>query len=231
MNIRTMCVLTGAFLIASLGSVSAQGSLPMVGPAIGPPSFFEWEEVTEVSKSRSGAEIQTKVIYARVSPDLYDQLLKSGLDVTEGTVSTNPKVLGTSLGANRLRLGGKVYDFAGSNGRVLLDNKVEVWVLKFTPHQGDLGLSIMGTWNSDWGPVTFEGSDAGVTGFWIQGAPNKGLIKGGSFDPQTRKLVFQYYQPWNDQNGKAELTLSKDGTTLSGTWTQQNGSGRWTMTR
>ena len=90
-------------------------------------------------------------------------------------------------------------------------------------------------WQSDWGLVVFN-SD--LTGYWNQGS-GVGQIKDGTYNPKTRKLIFHYYQPWNDMNGTATLTLSKDGNHLSGNWTQQRGSnlpgsggsGGWTMTR
>lgn len=96
-------------------------------------------------------------------------------------------------------------------------------------------VSLAGTWQSDWGLVVFN-SD--LTGHWNQGS-GVGQINDGTYDPKTRTFVFHYYQPWNDMNGIATLTLSEDGNRLSGTWTQQSGSnppgsggsGGWTMTR
>ena len=91
--------------------------------------------------------------------------------------------------------------------------------------------SVVGAWDSDWGPVALLGSDASFTGFWIQGENKKGVIEKGTFDPQTGKVRFSYYQDWNKQNGEAEFTLSKDGKMLSGSYKQTNGSGEWRMTR
>ncbi|MEH2465477.1 hypothetical protein [Nostoc sp.] len=96
-------------------------------------------------------------------------------------------------------------------------------------------VSLAGKWQSDWGSVQFNSN---LTGHWNQGS-GIGQIKDGTYDPKTRKLVFHYYQPWNDMNGTATLTLSEDGNRLLGTWTQQRasnppgsgGSGGWTMTR
>lgn len=95
--------------------------------------------------------------------------------------------------------------------------------------------SIAGKWSSDWGPVEFNSN---LTGQWNQGV-GIGQIKDGTYDPKTRKLVFHYYQPWNDMDGTVTLTLSEDGGQLSGVWTQQRGSspigsggsGGWTMQR
>ena len=91
--------------------------------------------------------------------------------------------------------------------------------------------SIFGTWNSDYGPVTLEGSDQHITGFWVQAPDKRGIIESGTFDPSTGKLMFYYYQNWNNQSGVADLTLSADGKQLQGTWSQGNGSGTWTLTR
>jgi hypothetical protein len=98
-----------------------------------------------------------------------------------------------------------------------------------------VAVSLAGTWQSDWGPVVFNSN---LTGYWKQGG-GTGQIQSGTYDPQSRRLVFRYYQPWNDMNGTATLTLSQDGNQLSGTWTQQRGanspgsggSGTWTMRR
>lgn len=96
--------------------------------------------------------------------------------------------------------------------------------------------SIKGTWQSDWGEVVFN-SD--LTGRWNQGGGRIGRIKDGKYDPRTRKLIFHYYQSWNDMYGTAIMKLSEDGNQLLGTWKQQRlssslgsgGSGSWTMTR
>jgi len=117
---------------------------------------------------------------------------------------------------------------------------------------------VLGTWQSDWGPVTLEGSkqsepfglagtpspatpggsEQSITGSWNQNG-NIGQIKSGTFNSATGILKFNYYQNWNNQEGVAELTLSADGKTLSGTWKQgaagsgqvDGGGGSWTLTR
>jgi hypothetical protein len=96
--------------------------------------------------------------------------------------------------------------------------------------QGVTNSQIVGKWQSDWGPVFFN-SD--LTGYWNQSS-GTGKILGGSYNSQTRQLVFRYYQPWNNKNGTGTMTLSADGRMLSGNWTQGTGlfdSGSWTMTR
>lgn len=96
-------------------------------------------------------------------------------------------------------------------------------------------VSLAGKWQSDWGPVVFNPD---LTGYWNLGS-GVGQIKDGTYNPKTRKLIFHYYQPWNDMNGTATFTLSEDGNQLSESWLQQRvsnppgsgGSGGWTMTR
>lgn len=96
-------------------------------------------------------------------------------------------------------------------------------------------VSLAGKWQSNWGLVEFN-SD--LSGRWNQGV-GIGQIKDGTYDPQTRKLVFHYYQPWNEMDGTTTMMLSEDGNQLSGTWIQQRGSnpagsggsGGWVMTR
>ena len=97
---------------------------------------------------------------------------------------------------------------------------------------------LAGDWTSAYGVVTFHVQEAAkneievsFSGFWIQDQDKKGLIKEGTFHLGTRKVAFSYYQKWNDQSGKAELTLSDDGSALSGSWTQPSGSGTWVMER
>ena len=111
-------------------------------------------------------------------------------------------------------------------------NVTFTWVRQVTSQSN---VSLVGTWQSDWGPVVFNSN---LTGYWNQGG-GTGQIQSGTYDPQSRRLVFRYYQPWNDMNGTTTLTLSQDGNQLSGTWTQQRGSnpvgsggsGTWTMRR
>jgi len=98
-------------------------------------------------------------------------------------------------------------------------------------HDSEAGRKdIAGVWKSDWGPVTINGSTS-ITGSWKQGPDKIGVIKSGHYDPATGKLTFKYFQHWNNQNGNVEMTLSSDGKTMSGAWTQESGSGGWTMTR
>lgn len=142
----------------------------------------------------------------------------------------------------------KTWSFASQAEKTLLSNRqartatVAKWALNsavkiFTDKsQGSKPISLAGTWQSDWGPVVFN-SD--LTGSWNQGSGKFGQIQDGAYDPQTRRLVFHYYQSWNNMNGTATLMLSGAGNQLSGTWTQQRGSnppgsggsGGWTMTR
>jgi hypothetical protein len=112
-------------------------------------------------------------------------------------------------------------------------------VVTDTPPAGNpsAAASIAGTWNSDFGPVTFAygtvtaGQPIPITGFWIQAADKRGVIQSGSFDPVSGRVQFSYFQNWNNVTGSAQLQLSADGKTLSGTWMQPGSSGTWTMTR
>lgn len=91
--------------------------------------------------------------------------------------------------------------------------------------------TIRGTWDSDWGPVTFENSDGKIAGFWKQGAGKTGEIREGKFNEELNQLEFSYFEPWNGIKGTAILNLSKDEHKLTGTWTQENGSGSWNLSR
>ena len=115
-------------------------------------------------------------------------------------------------------------------------------LLALRPVRGDPpkeAANLEGTWDSDWGPVTLILGEATpedakwipFVGYWKQDTGKRGLIKEGTFGRQTRKMVFSYYQDWNKQDGRAELTLAADGKKLSGTWKQQDGEGTWEMTR
>jgi hypothetical protein len=203
---------------ALFGACAASASAQQFGPAIGPPpklqSYFNWTQDGE-DKSR---------IVAWMSPDVYDRFFKTGLDTPLGRIGVAP-------GPGRALVDGEVYDYvetigSGSEGgRTLFVVRLKTAVL----------APLAGEWSSNWGQVTFRETSLGtgvnrVSGFWMQGG-SKGLIKEGTFDPQTRKLVFTFYQDWNDQNGRAELTMSEDGKTLSGTYVQDNGPGSWTMWR
>ncbi|MCX7719052.1 MAG: hypothetical protein N2111_11725 [Candidatus Sumerlaeaceae bacterium] len=100
----------------------------------------------------------------------------------------------------------------------------------------DASSDLSGDWESQWGPVTFvpdtgQGKGNVYTGHWHQGDRGTGVIIEAKFDAITRILLMRYYQPWNKQSGTARLTLSADGSTLEGAWTQPSESGTWRMTR
>jgi hypothetical protein len=95
--------------------------------------------------------------------------------------------------------------------------------------------NITGVWRSEWGPVTFrqgtpqmDGSYL-VSGSWAQGPGQVGVIQHGRV--MGNVVVFKYTMPWVATSGSARLILSPDRRKLSGTWTQKDGSGPWTMTR
>ncbi|MBI3180526.1 MAG: DUF2974 domain-containing protein [Myxococcales bacterium] len=128
-----------------------------------------------------------------------------------------------------------------------LSHRKTVSYLAYSQHRkvgGDLtGLSdgelvgVAGTWQSSWGPVTLShpalqgNRPAPISGSFQQPNDGTGTITGGSWNPATGRLEFEYYQPWNKMPGKATLTLSKDGKQLTGGYKQPNASGSWTMTR
>jgi hypothetical protein len=88
---------------------------------------------------------------------------------------------------------------------------------------------IRGTWQSNFGPVTLQGSCDKVTGSWQQDVNAKGEITGGSFDSDTRKLTISYKQSWNNvTDGRAVFTLTADGK-LDGTYSGGGGNGIWIM--
>ncbi len=101
------------------------------------------------------------------------------------------------------------------------------------------GKSIIGNWNSQWGPVQF--SEVGrssdgllqlIKGSWQQSGKGRGVIESGTFEPHSGVLEFTYFQPWNDIRGIARLRMSGDGRSLSGTFTQPPAyTGAWEMSR
>ena len=98
---------------------------------------------------------------------------------------------------------------------------------------------IIGQWESSFGLMTLressgtdkEGKGKEISGFWIQDRGKRGVIRSGKFFPKTRKLEFSYFQDWNKQSGQGNFELSEDGKTLTGKWSQANGSGDWIMER
>ena len=97
--------------------------------------------------------------------------------------------------------------------------------------------AICGFWHSDYGDVTFrcpanqEEGPVRITGTWRQAPGKWGTITGGTFDPASGIVTFNYYEPWIDVSGSARLTLEPGGTRITGTWQQSNGSGTWMMWR
>lgn len=99
------------------------------------------------------------------------------------------------------------------------------------------GADVSGAWTSDWGTVYLEkgGRNAdgtqSVSGYWDQGAGKRGQITKGHYMPNEGKLIFKYYQPWNQTSGSAKFAMNGTGTSLNGTYTQPNMSGNWNMSR
>ncbi|GHO99203.1 hypothetical protein KSF_092510 [Reticulibacter mediterranei] len=92
-------------------------------------------------------------------------------------------------------------------------------------------LQIIGTWTSQFGPVTFTGSPDHLSGHWDQ-KEGQGKITAGMFNPATGVLVFSYFQSWNDQHGAAAFLISATGREFHGNYVQPNGNnGAWDLIR
>jgi hypothetical protein len=99
------------------------------------------------------------------------------------------------------------------------------------------GPDLNGTWESSYGPVTLvhdavSGDDpVEVTGSWLQGPDKEGEITGGTFDPKAGTLEITYTETWSDVEGTATFELSEDGSTLEGSYEQENSRGEWILAR
>jgi len=96
--------------------------------------------------------------------------------------------------------------------------------------------NLSGTWQTNYGPLTFLQSGLSLSGSWDQGHEKPGIIKSGSLNPATRTVTFTYFQPWDQASGTATLTLSPDGNQLTGDWSETyptggSRSGTWAMSR
>lgn len=96
---------------------------------------------------------------------------------------------------------------------------------------------VCGTWQSGFGPVTItkagpiDGDKVSITGFWEQSPDKRGIIRSGAYRLGSKTLEFDYYQQWNDQTGQAKFSLSDDGKTFKGTFSQPTASGEWVLNR
>jgi hypothetical protein len=195
---------------------------------------FEWTEVANKGK---------KVINARVAPAVYERLLKDGLEVTEGTTGTNPMIKVGKPGAKKLKLGGKMFRFAGSSGFAEVDGK-KIYLLKFVPaiELADL----VGKWSGgDWGTVEIqkngsdtytdtydkqlagfnlkEGADGVFVGDWREKTATKGHpTRMGRFteiavskDERKAEVVWTATVKWESADG--DKTRGQRGTS---TWTR-----------
>ncbi len=98
--------------------------------------------------------------------------------------------------------------------------------------------SVLGNWQSEWGPVTLQSAGTSadgkmaIRGSWQQGAKGTGIIENGTYDQASGILKFVYYQPWNATRGNATLIKSADGNRFSGSFTQPPSyTGAWTLFR
>lgn len=96
---------------------------------------------------------------------------------------------------------------------------------------------VVGDWNSEWGTVHLQNGGwrndgtMSVNGYWDQKPGQRGTIKRGSYSSRDGRLWFDYFQPWNQQTGRATFVLNRSGTRLDGKWAQGNQSGAWTLTK
>lgn len=85
---------------------------------------------------------------------------------------------------------------------------------------------IAGTWDSNWGQVTFEhdpiegDKPVEVSGHWQQGPKKTGVFKSGTFDPATGIVKVTYYQNWNFLKGSAKFKVNKKGNRMDGSFRQ-----------
>lgn len=89
------------------------------------------------------------------------------------------------------------------------------------PEGGAISEEITGIWTSNYGQVSFTGSNRALGGTWNQ-PQGRGQITGGAYDPQSKRLFFYYTQSWNHMNGRADLTFSGSGPDMKllGGWKQ-----------
>lgn len=200
------------------------------------------------------------MIYARVSPDVYDRLLRSGLDVNGGSTASTPQVMQTAPGARVLNLGGERYEFDGSNGFTEEGGAV-IYVLRFTrapagtPNFGGSGsttpevpatsnnppatasttsipIELSGAWESTHGNVMLNTSNGTITGTWDAGDGKTGEFLSGTFDPATGNFSLEYFQPWDGARGTANFNPTKDWNGYRGGYAGVGGGlGPWNLWR
>jgi len=97
---------------------------------------------------------------------------------------------------------------------------------------------INGTWNSNFGPVTFScGSQCPDRSYDVFGSWNQrgktGSITGGKFYPKGGggTMHITYFMPWKNMRGEADLTVANNGKSITGSWRQADGAGPWNMYR
>jgi hypothetical protein len=95
---------------------SGPGPAPTGSPFIAAPqpafSFFDWTQGPAADQ-----------ITVRMSPDLYNRFFASGLQVTYGTVTSSPRVLGGTPGARVLNRDGDLFDYVQTNGFATVGNR------------------------------------------------------------------------------------------------------------
>jgi CubicO group peptidase (beta-lactamase class C family) len=117
-------------------------------------------------------------------------------------------------------------------------NAVLVFLAVGQSHAAPEASDVAGIWDSDWGLTALETTPVknkktlAVSGSYIAGKDQTGLIKFGTFDPATGVLEFTFEEPWrNASKGSASLKITADGKRMKGTYRQGDEKGDWSMTR
>jgi len=99
-------------------------------------------------------------------------------------------------------------------------------------------VDLAGTWDTSWGFATLQTTPMkgkrlmSVTGSYVAGKNMTGVIKSGTYDPETRILEINFFEAWQgDSNGAARLTMAPDGNHFKGTFKQGSMSGDLSMSR
>jgi hypothetical protein len=98
----------------------------------------------------------------------------------------------------------------------------------FTPMQTSGELAVAGSWISPVGELTLEhppsaGAAVMVGGTWIT-PQGRARVTRGTYDPGQHLLVFAFTQEWDNASGQARLSVSPDGSRLSGSYALGGGA-------
>jgi alpha-tubulin suppressor-like RCC1 family protein len=98
----------------------------------------------------------------------------------------------------------------------------------FSPMPAAGELAIAGSWASPVGSLTLEhpplaGGAVMVAGTWIT-PQGRAYVTRGTYDPGQHLLVFAFTQEWDNASGQARLSVSPDGSRLSGSYALGGGA-------